>query len=320
MRAFSAGIVPVQTGTSWEGLFERAPSIAGTPLRPGALSRDLLPLTGPTESEPEEGLSMTLTLYDHPSRSESYAVRLMLGLLGLPYERVTLCEEDGRSEPAPLPPGCRRDMTLPVLVDDGLVLGEVEAIIAYLARRYDWRDQWLPADDPRLFGNTMMWLGTAAGLLRAFRPDGAGRDGLRVAAKTGSAFQLMDEHLAARQADGGLWFVGRTPTIADVALYAVAASTNVVETAASACPALWRWMHQVRELPGYAAPPDLAPPAAVPDRAARVEPAMAQGQPERTGRKPTPLDVARGSELVLPPVARRQQRDWFKLNEDRTLS
>jgi glutathione S-transferase len=262
---------------------------------------------------------MTLTLYDHPSSRECYAVRLMLGLLGLPHERVMLSEDDGRPEPAALPPGCRRDMTPPVLVDDGLVLGEVEAIIAYLARRYDWRDQWLPADDPRLFGNTMMWLGTSARLLRALHPDGGVRDGFRAAGKTGSTLRLMDDHLAVRHAEGWLWFVGRTPTIADVTLFA-AAATNVAETAASPYPDLRRWMQRVRELPGYAAPPDLAPPAAVPDRAARVEPAIAEGQPGRTGRKPTPLDVARGSELVLHPVARRQQQDWFKLNEDRTLS
>jgi glutathione S-transferase len=257
---------------------------------------------------------MTLTLYDHPSSRDSYAVRLMLGLLGLPHERVTLCDEERRSAPVPLPPGCRRDMALPVLVDDDVVLGEVEAIIAYLARRYDWRDQWLPADDPRLFGTTMMWLGTAAGVLRAFRRDGAGRDDCR------SALRLMDDHLAVRQAEGGVWFVGRTPTIADVALFAVAASAGPAETAASSYPALRRWMQQVRALQGYAPPPDLLRPAVVPERPGRVEPAMAQGHPERAGRRPTPLDVARGSELVLPPVGRRQQRDWFKLSEDRTLS
>jgi glutathione S-transferase len=268
-----------------------------------------------------EGPPMTLTLYDVDAEPQCYAVRLMLGLLRLPHERFTIGQSADPCEPARVPFGHARDMPPPVLVDDTLVLCEVDAILAYLARRYDWRDQWLPADDPKLFGRTMMWLSTAARTLRTLG-QGQSRVEPPVLVRTMAAILgMMEDHLAARQDEGETWFVGRTPTIADVVLFAITAFVSPADRVVGSYPAVHRWMMSFRALPGLVAAPALVPradpPARLPASADSLLPAPAA---DRAIRRPKPLDVARGSELVFRSGGQRPQRDWFKLTADRPLS
>ena len=146
---------------------------------------------------------------------------------------------------------------MPVLVDGDLVLNGAEAILAYLARRYDPMDHWLPADDPVLFGQVMTWLFFAA---EALRPAALARlnamfeveaDSVAVIGAAKAAFRIMDDHMTAREFDGGAWFVGRTPTLADIALFPSIALSRDAGIEHDAYPALRRWMRRVRGIPGF---------------------------------------------------------------------
>lgn len=200
---------------------------------------------------------MSIVLYDFALDEGCYKVRLMLSALGIGYETVAV--DVSRRTEQRTQALLRLDPrgAVPILVDSGLVLREPEAIIAYLARRYDPMDHWLPADDPALFGQVMMWLCFAADALRPashvrlqamFEID-ADLSAAKKAAK--AAFRIMDDHMTAREFDGGEWFVAATPTVADIALFPPIALSRDVGIEHDACPALRRWMRRIRTIPGF---------------------------------------------------------------------
>jgi glutathione S-transferase len=73
---------------------------------------------------------MTLTLHEHPFAAYCWKALIALDELGLPYERRTVENEDGRAALAALWPLA----SIPVLVDDGagVALPESTAIVEYL--------------------------------------------------------------------------------------------------------------------------------------------------------------------------------------------
>lgn len=231
---------------------------------------------------------MTLILHDIEYNEDSYKVRLLLGLLGLAHDRAA-CGAPGGAEAEP-------DADLPSLRDGDLVLRGAEAILAYLARRYDWRDRWLPADDPGLFGETMTWLSFASRRLRAvglidsifgLPPDDP--DEMRAAR---AAFRVLEGHLTVRGLKGGAWLVGRVPTVADVAAFPALAMSAKAGHDLEPYPALRRWMRSVRQLPGFVEPPE---PGAVDE--------LRRAAPRRLPRPP------RGSNVVLLPAAQHRATD-----------
>ncbi len=109
-----------------------------------------------------------LKLYDDELCGDSYKVRLMLGLLGVPYrrERIELypSRQNRTQEFLAMSPLGR----LPVLEADGALLHDAHAILVYLARRYgdaaSGQAHWLPLDDPLQLARIQNWLGFAAQL------------------------------------------------------------------------------------------------------------------------------------------------------------
>ena len=199
---------------------------------------------------------MALVLHDIDFDEDSYKVRLLLGLLGVDYSRVV---GDGRADPCSGPGLDAEDSGIPCLVDGDTVVREAEAILAYLARRYDWRDAWLPADDPSLFGQTMTWLAFSARRLRAVgvvdRLFDIAPDDPETLQSAHGAFGRLESHLSARASDAGLWCVGRSPTIADVAAFAALALSAQAGADLSPYPATRNWMTAIRALPGFVAVP-----------------------------------------------------------------
>jgi len=197
---------------------------------------------------------VTLVLHDFELDEGSYKVRLLLAFLGLPYERVPVDVFPGREQDTP---------AFRAISPRGLVLRDAEAILAYLARRYDERDQWLPADDPALFGEVMTWLSFAAGPLRAATLARlhamleVPADMAAAIREARGAFRDMEDHMTARGFDGAEWFVGGTPTIADVALYPALALSRDAGIEHDAYPALRRWLRRFRGLPGFRTMPGI---------------------------------------------------------------
>ena len=201
-----------------------------------------------------------ITLYDFEMDDGCYKVRLLLALLGLDGRKIAVDMLPGAEQKRPPLLLLNPLGTLPILTDGDLVLHEAEAIMTYLARRYDEAGTWLP-DAPALFGQVMMWLSFAMGPLRSASAarlqalfDQPGGDRV-LAAQDG--FRVMDDHMTAREFAGGAWFVGEGPTLADIALFPAIALSRDCGIEHEAYPALRRWMRRVRALPGFITMPGI---------------------------------------------------------------
>jgi glutathione S-transferase len=65
------------------------------------------------------------------------------------------------------------------------------------------------------------------------------------------ALRIMDDHMTLREFDGGIWFVGLSATIADLALFPAIALSRDYGVDHEAYPALRRWIRKIRHLPGF---------------------------------------------------------------------
>ncbi len=81
-------------------------------------------------------------LYDHILSDRCYAVRLMLGLLRVPYTKRTVGYVPSQSPPSPQVLPLNPAGEIPVLVDGDIILAEVGAILAHLCRSYDPAGIW----------------------------------------------------------------------------------------------------------------------------------------------------------------------------------
>lgn len=194
-----------------------------------------------------------MKLYDYTLSGSCYKVRLMMEFLGLDYEKQAIDfypgqEHKGAAFLAVNPLG-----QVPVLEDGDLRLRDAQAILAYLATRYDPERQWLP-EDPALYGQVMMWLAFAGGEMMAASAarlhDALGYqlDIAEARAKAHAAFTVLDDHLTEQQIAGSDWIVGTAPTIADVACFPYAALSGDGGIGHEDYPALRNWMRAFRRL------------------------------------------------------------------------
>jgi len=202
-----------------------------------------------------------LTLHDFELDEGCYKVKLLLGALGLPFKKVDVDVFPGREEQSPRYLRLNPRGQLPIVTDGDLVLYGAEAILAYLAHRYDPAKVWLP-EHPAAFGEVMSWLGFAGSELRAaalarlhsvFEVE---TDQAAVAAAR-HAFRIMDDYMTKREFGGGRWFVGDGATIADIALFPAIALSRDFDVEHDEFPGLRRWMRRVRAIPGFITMPGI---------------------------------------------------------------
>ncbi|MBY4898975.1 glutathione S-transferase family protein [Cupriavidus sp. AU9028] len=191
-----------------------------------------------------------LVLYHFPLSGHVHRVHLFLSLLGLPYrlQPVDLGGGEHRRESFL---GLNPFGQVPVLDDNGTVIGDSNAILVYLALRYD-DGRWLPRD-PAGAAAVQRWLSVAAGEI-AFGPAAA-----RLGVVFGRPVQLEDARLrAARLFDvmeplltRDAYLTGAAPTLADVASYAYIARAEEGGVSLADYPAIRGWLARVEALPGF---------------------------------------------------------------------
>jgi glutathione S-transferase len=195
----------------------------------------------------------SLRLYGFPLSGHSHRVELMLSLLDLPFEKhvvdLRAGEHKTRSFLARNPLG-----QVPVLEDGALVLPDSNAILVYLAQRYDEEQRWLPRDPARA-AQIQRWLSIAAGelysgpcALRLAAVFGAPIDAERARAVTERLFTLLSNVLAGRS-----FLLGDEPTIADVALYTYTAHAPEGGFALEPYPNVLACLARVDALPRFVA-------------------------------------------------------------------
>jgi glutathione S-transferase len=201
------------------------------------------------------GAARMMRLYDLTERSgHCYKVKLLLGLLGLDYERIPVDRKRGDNRtPEFLKLNPRGQV--PVLDDAGTVIWDSQAILGYLGVKYG-SGKWWP-DDPLALAQVLQWLAVAQGeiqlgLQRARAIRNAGRPGsLEEAQEIGTrVLQILDDRLCGHE-----WLALDRPTVADVACYPYVALAPEGDVVLDFYPAVCRWLERIRRLPGYVAMP-----------------------------------------------------------------
>ena len=193
-----------------------------------------------------------MRLYDYAASGNCYKVRLLLALLGAPYERVSIDIFAGDTL-TPEYERVNRVRETPVLeLDTGETIAQSNAILWYLAEGTSFLPtsrleraqvvEWLSFEQERI----MLGVGST----RFRRMTGrAALDPAADAARFSSgakALELLDTHLSSRA-----FAVGETCTIADLSLFAYTHVAGDAGFDLSRYPAVAYWLDRIRNLPGY---------------------------------------------------------------------
>lgn len=196
-----------------------------------------------------------MKIYDLELSGHAHRARLFANLLGLEYNLIPVDLLNGaHKQPEYLaknPFG-----QVPVLEDDDVTVADSNAILVYLASKYDSDRTWLP-ESPDLAAQVQFWLSKAANELhhgpaaaRLITVFGAGYDPEVTIAKAHALLTIMNDHLQNKT-----WFVGDTATIADIALYSYTAHAPEGGVNLAQYPNIVKWLEKVESLTGFVAMP-----------------------------------------------------------------
>jgi glutathione S-transferase len=194
---------------------------------------------------------MTLRLHSFPLSGHAHRARLMLALLGLKAEVIDLDLRGGaQKQPGYL--ALNAFGQVPVLQDGETVIADSNAILVYLASKYDRSGQWLPAD-PATAAQVQRWLSVAAGQLlmgparaRMVKLFGSPFDHAACQQVAAQLFVVMEQHLQDRD-----WLAAAHATIADIALYSYTAHAPEGDISLEPYPNIRAWIARVEALPGF---------------------------------------------------------------------
>ena len=192
-----------------------------------------------------------MKLYNVAYSGNSYKVRLLLAQLGIPCEiiEVDILKGESRTpEFLKINPNGRT----PVLDDDGFILAESNAILAYLARG----TKFLP-EDRKKFGQVFQWMffeqyshepfiATSRFWLQ-HKPDSAEKTALLASKRDGgwAALKVMQDHLAHND------FFAGDYSIADIALFAYTHVAGEGGFPLDDFPKIRGWIERVLEQPKF---------------------------------------------------------------------
>ncbi len=191
-----------------------------------------------------------MKLYMFERSGNAYKVRLLLSMLGVPYDKVLMDIAAGEHKRASFLAINPRGL-VPVLEDEGRIFWESTGAMVYLARKHGG-EQWLPTDAVGL-ATVMQWMAFAqnevlyglqwaravalklkSGDIEEYR--GYGRAGLA----------LLEQHFARER-----WLALDRPTIADVACYPYVALAPEGGIALDGSPRVVEWLRRFEALPGW---------------------------------------------------------------------
>ncbi|HMC17546.1 MAG TPA: glutathione S-transferase [Albitalea sp.] len=194
--------------------------------------------------------AQAIRLYSYFLSGHAHRVELFLSLLGLPFEKVEVDLAKGGQQ-TPEFTALNPWRQVPVIQDGDVTLADSNAILTYLALRYDADGSWLPRD-PLGAAQVQRWLTVAAGSL-AYGPARAraavlfnGPRDPHCADIAKLLFGRIDAALATQP-----FLVGTQPTIADIALYSY--TSHAPEGGISLQPfaKLREWLARIEALPGF---------------------------------------------------------------------
>lgn len=191
-----------------------------------------------------------IKLYRHALSGHAHRAELMLSLLKVPTELVSVDLANGEHrKPAFL--AINTFGQVPVIDDNGTRLSDSNAILVYLAKKYD-QGNWLP-EEPLAAALVQRWLSVAAGQLaygpaaaRLITVFGAAFNPNEVITRAHALLKVMEAELATAP-----FLAGDKPTIADVANYAYTAHAPEGNVSLDEYPNVRAWLKRIEALPGF---------------------------------------------------------------------
>ncbi|WP_027856869.1 glutathione S-transferase family protein [Marinobacterium jannaschii] len=192
-----------------------------------------------------------IKLYRHALSGHCHRVEVLLSLLGL---RAEVIDVDLMSGAHKQPSFLQKNAfgQVPVLEDGDITLADSNAIISYLALRYDPERRWLP-EDPLLAAEVIRFLSLAAGKIangpataRLITLFGAQLDADDAISTAHATLAVLEQHLKPRD-----WLVGQQATLADVACYSYIAHAPEGNVSLDGYPQLRDWLARFEQLPGF---------------------------------------------------------------------
>ncbi|MGA9662415.1 MAG: glutathione S-transferase [Pseudomonas alloputida] len=195
-------------------------------------------------------MSNPIKLYNFPKSGHAHRIELMLSLLNLPTELMFVDLAKGaHKQPDFL--ALNPFGQVPVIDDNGTVIADSNAILVYLAKKYD-NGAWLP-EEPAAAARVQRWLSVAAGPL-AFGPAAA-----RLVTVFGASFNtdevISRAHTLLKVIDAELantpFLAGSTPTIADIANYSYIAHAPEGNVSLEPYANVRNWLARIEALPRF---------------------------------------------------------------------
>ena len=202
-----------------------------------------------------------IKLYDFELSGSCYKTRMLMNILEVKYESIPVDfvnkEHKSAKYLAVNPFG-----ELPIFDADGLILRDAQAIMVYLAKKYDKSNQWYP-DDAESMGRIGQWLSTGGGEVmnsagaRLVKILNYQWDLEKLQAGANRVFKIMDTHLATRE-----WLELGHPTIGDLACFPYTAMAGEGGIDLSVYPNILKWVERMKRIPGFIPMPGIPAGAA----------------------------------------------------------
>lgn len=193
-----------------------------------------------------------IILYWDTLSGHSHRVQLFLSLTGLPFEIRQIHLKQGEHK-SPEFLAINPNGQLPAIDDDGTIVFDSNAILAYLASKYAAARAWLPTD-PASLADVVRFLSFAAGpvefsaadarLINVFGATSIDRGTTQRVA--GKFLPALETHLENRA-----YLLGTAPTIADVANYTYIAHAAEGDIDLMPYKNIRAWLHRIETLPGF---------------------------------------------------------------------
>jgi glutathione S-transferase len=190
-------------------------------------------------------------LYRHALSGHSHRVELFLSVLKLSAEIVDVDLAGGEHKNAGFLQKNRFGQ-VPVLEDGDTSLADSNAILVYLASKYDPSGQWLPVEAVAasevqrflsLVAGKVAYGPAAARLVNVF---GAALDHEAAVSESHALFANLDGHLQGRD-----WLATENPTIADIAAYAYIAHAPEGGVSLQGYANIRSWLSRLEQIEGF---------------------------------------------------------------------
>jgi len=191
-----------------------------------------------------------IKLYDFELSGSCYKIRMLMNVLGVKYEAVNV-DFVNKEHKTGKYLALNAFGEIPIFDDGELRLRDAQAIMVYLARKYDKDNYWYPSDAESA-GRIQQWLSTGGGEVmnaagaRLVKILNYPLDLEKLQAGANRVFKIMDDHLAGKE----FLELGH-PTVADIACFPYTAMAGEGGIDLSPYPNVLAWTERMKRMPGF---------------------------------------------------------------------